>query len=148
MKLKPFTISAGLDQKHVLAAEKLTKLNASANLHELPRELVLGFEQQLSKLAQEIQNPETQASSITDLTKRLLGSLRTDAHLFPKDYYRNYWMGTGMAVFVLPFGAVFSEILKNFGFIGIGLPIGFSIGIGIGTAKDQEVKKEGRQLNC
>jgi hypothetical protein len=37
--------------------------------------------------------------------------------------------------------------LDNYAFIGIGLPIGMSIGMAIGAGKDNQAKKEGRQLD-
>ena len=147
MKIRPFTIPAGLDQKFIPAAEKLNRLIAAANQHDLPQGLVQAFNQKLTNLEQKLPNPETKVSSISKLTAELIDSLRADAKLFTKNYFLNFWMSLGMAVFGIPFGVAFSAVLKNFAFVGIGLPIGFSIGIGIGTAKDNQVKKEGRQLD-
>lgn len=147
MKIRSFSIPKGLGAKQIQAAEKLNRLIEAANQHEIPVELVDDFEQKLSALENETHNPEIKASSISKLTQYMMDSLRTRAGLVTKDYYRNFWMSVGMAVFGIPFGVAFSSVLKNYAFIGIGLPIGLSIGIAIGTSKDKQVISEGRQLN-
>ncbi len=95
-----------------------------------------------------------QAESESALAKQLQKSFSNvlkiaekDLNLVAKDHYRNMWLAIGMTVFGIPFGLIFGAALGNYGFIGIGLPIGFSIGIAIGTKKDKEAFEQGRQLN-
>jgi len=67
--------------------------------------------------------------------------------LVPKNYYRNMWMGIGMAAFGIPIGVAFGTSHDNMAFIGIGIPIGLAIGIGIGSGMDANAQKQGRQLD-
>jgi hypothetical protein len=62
--------------------------------------------------------------------------------LTPKGYYVS--LGTALGVSIgLPFGVVFSRMLENNAFIGVGLPIGIGVGVAIGTNLDNKAKKEG-----
>lgn len=59
------------------------------------------------------------------------------------NYYRNYWMALGLAVLGLPLGVVLWASLINMAFIGIGLPIGWVIGMAVGTGwTKKRLKKE------
>jgi hypothetical protein len=46
----------------------------------------------------------------------------------------------------LVFGGGFSQLINQTALIGIGLPIGISIGLAIGSKKDEAAKKEGLQI--
>ena len=67
--------------------------------------------------------------------------------IVPANYYRNYWMSLGLAVFGLPLGVVFGSSLGNMAFIGVGLPIGLVIGQVVGTQMDKKALEEGRQID-
>lgn len=77
----------------------------------------------------------------------ILKTLLKELKLVPKHHYRNLWLALGMSVFGIPMGVAFGAALDNMGFLGIGLPLGMAIGIGVGTAMDEQARKEGRQLN-
>ncbi|MBT8320619.1 MAG: hypothetical protein KJO90_02995 [Eudoraea sp.] len=77
----------------------------------------------------------------------ILKTLEKELKLVPKHYYRNLWMALGMSVFGVPLGVAFGASMDNMAFLGIGIPIGMVIGIGVGTAMDEKALKEGRQLN-
>lgn len=87
----------------------------------------------------------TKAMSIAK--KTILKEVMQKLKLVPKNHYRNMWMALGMSVFGIPMGVTFSVSLKNYGFIGIGLPIGMAIGIALGTGMDKKAEKEGRRLD-
>jgi hypothetical protein len=72
--------------------------------------------------------------------------LEKKLNIVPKNHYRNQWMSLGMSLFGLPWGVVLSIITNNWAFVGIGLPFGMGIGILVGSKKDKEAFKEGRQL--
>jgi len=74
-------------------------------------------------------------------------TLEKDYSLTPKNHYRNKWMGIGMLIYGVTFGLIFSSILGNYAFVGIGLPIGMVLGMAIGANKDKKAKEEGLQLN-
>ena len=56
-------------------------------------------------------------------------------------------MVLGMSSFGIPMGVAFGAALGNMGLLGIGLPIGMVIGMPLGTKKDNDAAKKGRQLN-
>lgn len=138
---------SGKSQKLDIAVSKLTSLINAANQHQLPDGLAEEFNLKIEQLENFSGSPDLWAKSVTKLQNTLVVSLRDQAKLVTKDYYRNLWMGVGMAVFGVPFGVVFSSMINNYAFIGIGIPIGLSLGIGIGTALDNQAKKEGRLLD-
>ncbi len=71
---------------------------------------------------------------------------KKEYNLLPPRYYQNQWMAIGMTAFGLPFGLMFALTLDNMAFLGIGLPIGMSLGIAIGAEKDKKAKAQGLQL--
>ncbi|WP_051287157.1 hypothetical protein [Algoriphagus mannitolivorans] len=150
MKIREFKLSSdfsGKSQKLELAVLKFNSLIKAANQHQLPDGLADEFNQKIEKLGYISSPSDLLVKSLTKLQNTLVVSLRDMAKLVTKNYYRNLWMGVGMAVFGVPFGVVFSSLIKNYAFIGIGIPMGLSIGIGVGTALDNQAKKEGRLLD-
>lgn len=73
--------------------------------------------------------------------------LDQELKLVPQNHYQLQWLVLGMAAFGVPLGIALGFSLGNLGFLGIGLPIGMGIGIAVGTAKDNQAKLEGRQLD-
>ena len=84
---------------------------------------------------------------ISKVKKTILEILHADLKWVAPSYYKTLWMSIGMSAFGIPMGIAFSASLGNYGFIGIGLPIGMVIGLAIGQKKDEEAKKNGLQLN-
>jgi hypothetical protein len=77
----------------------------------------------------------------------ILKMLEQDLNIVSQNHYQLQWLAMGMAAFGIPLGVVFGISLGNMAFIGIGLPIGIGVGIALGTAKDNQAKLEGRQLD-
>ena len=77
----------------------------------------------------------------------ILRMLEKDHNITPKNYYRNKWMGIGMLIYGVSFGVIFSSILGNYAFVGVGLPIGMVLGMAIGANKDNKAKEQGNQLD-
>ncbi len=78
---------------------------------------------------------------------KIIRHIEKELKIVPKSYYRNAWLGIGMAVFGIPLGVAFGTSLDNIGLIGIGMPLGMVIGVVIGTKMDKKALKEGRQLD-
>lgn len=66
-------------------------------------------------------------------------------NLVPENHYTNTYMSYGIAL-ALVFGGIFPLLFNQNGLIGIGLPIGISIGIVIGSKLDEDAKNEGIQI--
>lgn len=77
----------------------------------------------------------------------ILYILHQKMRIVPQNYYRNMWMGLGMAVFGIPMGTVLGLVMENMAFIGAGIAIGVPLGLGIGTNLDKKAAQEGKQLN-
>lgn len=83
---------------------------------------------------------------IVRLKTDLLAILRKQYGLVTPKYYQTLWMVLGMTIFGIPFGLIFSTILGNFAFSGIGLAFGMPIGLTVGITKDKKAEEEGLVL--
>jgi len=77
----------------------------------------------------------------------IISLLEKELKYVPKNHYKNLWTVLGMSVFGLPMGVVFSSILGNYAYIGIGLPIGLVIGMTYGTKLDKKAALDNLQLD-
>lgn len=77
----------------------------------------------------------------TVLIKKVLVHLQKNHKLITQGYYTNTYMALGIG-FGLPFGAIFSQLLGQTAFIGIGLPLGIGFGMSIGSSLDIKAKKK------
>lgn len=78
---------------------------------------------------------------------KILRLVEKELKIVPKNYYRNLWMGLGMAAFGVPLGVAFGASMGNMAFLGIGLPIGLAIGTAVGMSMDKKAMEEKRQLD-
>lgn len=147
MALKPINDLAEFrTEKSInVRADKFNELWEELNEHELPIEVSSFVNREVDHL-----------NSLTDKNKvfkhlgksqsAILKRVKEEMGLIPSNYYRNMWIGLGIAVFGVPLGVVFGVIFKNMAFIGMGLPIGIAVGIGIGVSMDAKSKADGIQL--
>ncbi|MGL3000479.1 hypothetical protein [Flavobacterium sp. RSSB_23] len=84
--------------------------------------------------------------SVTKKQRKIIKLVEKELKIVPKNYYRNLWSALGMSVFGLPIGAL-GLSFENMGLIGIGLPLGMSAGIFVGSKMDKKAFEEGRQLD-
>ena len=122
MKLQPLPERSFQHKKTQKAYQKTQELIAAVNEHELPESLA-------NELNQEIQSAESLADDrdslrpIRSLCGRIRNAVRKELELVPPGFHQGQWMALGMTIFGLPFGVVFSTVMKNPGLIAIGLPI-------------------------
>ena len=76
----------------------------------------------------------------------IIKKLEKELKIVPKGYYRSQWLALGMTIFGIPIGMAFGAAIDNIAMFGIGLPIGMAIGIAVGSQKDDQAAKNGRQL--
>lgn len=79
--------------------------------------------------------------------KQILKLVEKELNMVTKNHYQNQWMAVGMCVFGIPLGFVFSQSFDSLAYIGMGLPFGMLLGIGIGAEKDRKAKEKGLQLD-
>lgn len=114
------------------------------------KELSATTEQQVNEYLQAINQTELRGKELRkELSRtrtRILKLVEKAEKLVPKNHHRDQWMALGMTVFGIPMGMAFGASLDNYGFLGVGLPIGMTIGLGVGSAMDKKAEQEGRQL--
>ncbi len=79
--------------------------------------------------------------------REILKQVEKEHKWVPVNYYRNLWTAIGMSAFGIPIGLIFSLMIDNMAYLGLGLPIGLAIGAGVGSNMDKKAKEEGRQLD-
>ena len=134
------------DKRVKIRVNKFKELKKALGEVELPAELLNFINQQIREI-NGLENKDEIFKKLGRSQAEILKMLKSETGLIPANYYRNQWLGLGMAVFGIPMGVVFGLSLKNMAFIGLGIPIGLAIGIGIGVGMDAKAKSEGKQLN-
>lgn len=94
-------------------------------------------------------NLQQKASSrkINQSKRQLLSYLQKNEGIYAKNHFMTLYMAVGMTAMGLPAGIIFSFLIDNFAFIGLGLPIGLSLGLALGQKKDLQIKAKGKQIN-
>ncbi len=138
---------AGESIKLTEASKTYEKLLEELRSREIPDDIISIANQETEAIINSRSIDTLLAKEIKKATHRLVKLLVKQLKLSPKNYYRNIWLGTGMAGFGIPMGVAFGAAFDNMAFIGIGLPIGLAIGMAIGSGMDKKAKREGRQLD-
>lgn len=131
-------------------SEAFTKFNTLVSLlteKALPDEFESRFNLNIDALNTSAYTVKALSKSITKLHHNILVSLEKELKIVTKNHYRNTWLAIGIGAFGVPLGVVFGVSLDNMGLIGLGMPIGLAMGIGVGTQMDNTAHKEGRQLD-
>ncbi len=147
MTLKPLNnLSEFTTDKRVkIRAEKFTELWEELNEFTLPVEVSSFINSEVDHI-NSLGDKDRIFKYLGKSQAAILKLVKEKMELIPSNYYRNMWLGMGMAIFGIPLGMIFALSLGNMAFIGIGIPIGLAIGIGIGISMDAKAKKEGKQL--
>ena len=137
-------------QNHKNINQKLDNLESlltAVKKKDLTESVVTLINKHITDLNTFTGTPKNYLKQIRKTQYQILQTLEKELNIIPKGHYRNKWFTVGMTTFGLSFGVVFSVLIDNFAFVGIGLPIGMAIGMAIGTNKDKKAKNEGRQLD-
>ena len=114
---------------------------------ELPDTIVAAINLEVQELNTIVGTDDDFSKSLKKKQSAIISLVEKQFKIVPLHYYRTRWTALGMSVFGIPLGVVFGAMLKNMGFIGIGLPMGMGIGMLVGTRLDEKAKNENRQLN-
>ncbi|PKV67101.1 hypothetical protein [Pontibacter ramchanderi] len=127
--------------------DRLQQLIDALNSKDIPEGIAATITQQLAPL----HNTGIPASQYGAQLKKTRGAIlklvKKQLKLVPQKHYQKLWMALGTTTLGLPFGVVYALMLKNFAFLGLGMPVGIGVGIAIGTKLDKQAKAEGRQLD-
>lgn len=88
-----------------------------------------------------------QLKQVRRAQSKALNIVLKDLKLVTPNYYRNLWLGVGMAVFGIPMGTALGLAVDNLGLLGVGLPLGLTIGYAVGAEMDKKAKNEGKVLD-
>ena len=86
------------------------------------------------------------SKAIKDKHYRIIQMLEKKLKLVPRGFYKNMWMGVGMAAFGIPIGIAFGSSLGNMSYLAMGIPLGMILGMAVGSGMDKKAQQEGRQL--
>lgn len=125
--------------KRVLKFQELLKALSNK---EISGSILQSINAEIDK-ANQAQSESALAQQLQKSYRNILKIVGKELNLVAKDHYRNMWLALGMTAFGIPFGAA----LNKYAYVGIGIPIGFAIGIAIGSKKDKEAQEQGGQLN-
>jgi len=135
------------DEKTVDRLNKLSDLILASEKKEVFTKDCSQIMESLSRFQYKYTKKPVKVKQLAGLCyNELINFLETDFGLVQKGYYRNKWLALGMVLFGAPFGVILFTLTQNPVFIGISIPIGMIIGLGIGQNKDKEAEKEGRIL--
>ncbi len=133
--------------KHEKRYGKFQKLIAELQRKDIPDGTAKNINDKINALNLVPSSDQKFSKNFRKTQQGIINTLLKEVKIVPKNYYRNLWLGLGMAVFGVPLGVAFGAAQDNMAFLGIGIPIGMGIGIAIGTTMDEQAKKEGRQLD-
>jgi len=123
------------------------KLLVELRKRELPDSVVMAVNHEIEELNADRGTETDRRRIIAKKQANILKFLEKELKLVPINHYRNLWLALGIAAFGIPLGVAFAASIGNMAFLGIGLPMGFPLGIAIGSGLDKKALEEGRQLD-
>ena len=121
------------------------KLIDEINKHEIPDRVIEEINTEIEKMNTFFGKDKKFLKVFVKSQLKILKILESNLGLVPKKHYQNTWMALGIAIGISIGVAIGATI--NMGMMAIGLPIGLGIGIFLGKKKDDEVLKQGKQLD-
>lgn len=146
LKLQPLPDSE-LSEKVKEQYSKLETLLLELEQRQLPEDVIKAINKEIEQVNSRSPSVKDRNTFLYKGRSGIIQILENELELVPRNHYRNRWLALGMAAFGIPFGTIFSISLDNFGFIGLGLPIGMALGISIGTSLDKKAQENGKQLD-
>ena len=126
---------------------QLESLVKVVNQKEIPDNMVIEVNSRLEKVNSLNDDDKSLGKVAKQVTVEILNLLEKELGLVAINHFRNKWMAIGMAVFGIPLGVAFSTSMGNMAFLGIGIPVGMTIGMAVGKGKDNEAQANGLQLD-
>ncbi len=133
---------------NVKLSEKLVvfqKLLEELDKHKLPEDVQDSINLEIEKINTFTGKDNKLLKVFVKSQLKILRILEAKLGLVPKKHYQNTWMAVGIAIGISIGVAIGTA--TNMGMMAIGLPIGLGIGLHLGKKKDEEVLKNGKQLD-
>lgn len=122
------------------------KLISELNKRDLPNLLVDTVNQEIEEINLAIISEKGWKNAIKKKQFKILRQLEKELKIVPINYYRNVWLAIGIGGIGIPIGFLIGTGLGSMAFLGLGMPIGLGIGLAIGMRMDKKALSEGRQL--
>jgi hypothetical protein len=148
MEIKELRKRLSLDQNKRLtcAYNQFSSLLIELKTKELSDEIIIFINKGIDQI-NSTSISEKEARKLIKKTQSCSLNLIEKQHkLVAKNHYRNMWLAIGMGVFGVPIGVIIGTYSGNMSFIGVGIPLGMSIGIVYGSFMDKKAIEEGRVL--
>jgi len=129
------------------AYKKINLLVDELNKKDIPDELVSSINTTIKDIDTFEGLEKKLMKTINKTYSNVCNMVNKELGIVGKNYYLVIWMLIGMAVFGIPFGFMFSYMLGNYAFIGLGFSMGMPLGLAIGFYKDKMAAKENRQID-
>jgi hypothetical protein len=114
---------------------------------ELPQTIIESINQGIEEINSTSLTDKNLRKLVEKKQMKILKLLESELKIVSKNHYRNYWLAVGMCVFGIPIGLIYGIVMDNLALLGIGLPVGMAVGVGLGFRMDKKASEEGRQLN-
>ncbi len=149
MILKEIEKKENIDENIKLAAKivRFNKLFSELRKNEITDDIGSKLNEYIDEINSFSGTNRMLLRKLRNMQPKILGLLEKELKLVPKNYYRDKWLAIGLSVFGVSLGVAFGAAMGNMAFLGIGIPIGMVLGIGIGTSLDKKAFAEGRQLD-
>ena len=129
------------------AYKKINLLVDELNKKDIPDELVSSINTTIKDIDTFEGLEKKLMKTINKTYSNVCNMVNKELGIVGKNYYLVIWMLIGMAVFGIPLGFMFSYMLGNYAFIGLGFSMGMPLGFAIGFYKDKMAAKENRQID-
>ena len=117
------------------------------NKRDIPNLLVDTLNREIEEINAAILSEKGWKTTIKKKQFKILRQLEKELKIVPINYYRNMWLAIGIGGIGIPIGFLIGTGLGSMAFLGLGMPVGLAIGLPVGMGMDKKAKVEGRQLD-
>lgn len=146
MKIPELRVKIIVPEKDLGPVRDFHNLIAEINTKELSPEVIHTIEQKITLLNTWDGSARSYLKEVDRTKYKILKILHKELGIVHRNYYSGLWLSLGMACFGLPIGVIIFLTSNNAAFLGVGLPIGMVLGIGIGAYLDQRAKEQNKVL--
>lgn len=146
MKISDLKIKVLVPEKDLGPVKDFQNLITEINTKELSPEVVEKIEQKITFLNTWEGSARAYLKEVEKTKYKILKILHKDLGIVHRNYYSGLWLSLGMAFFGVPLGVIIFLISDNATFLGIGLPVGMIIGLGVGSYLDKRAKEQNKVL--
>ena len=139
--------SAGANKKLTKSYQRVAGLLTALRQKNLDEAYLARLNEEIARFNSFSGEDKALAKMMNTFYGRTLERLPKETGYVPKGHYRTLGMSLGMAAIGLPLGVIAAFALDNLAFIALGLPIGMGVGMLLGIRKDEQARKEGKQID-